>query len=155
MQIQFHVFGSPVPQGSTRVVPLKAKGGGYQMRPDGRPKLLPIHQHDRRLKSWRQDVANAARAVYDGPLLDGPVKLSILFILPRPQGHFGSGRNAGKLKDSAPIYPTRRPDLVKLTRGIEDALTGVLWRDDSQIVKQELEKTFGDCAMLTVLLETL
>lgn len=75
-------------------------------------------------------------------LVTGPVKLTLTFFVTRPQGHFGTGRNAGRLKDSAPSYPTKKPDLTKLTRATEDALTKVIWKDDAQVVVQDTRKVF-------------
>ncbi len=155
MRIKFEVFGKPMTQGSTRTVPKKSKGGGYEMHPDGRPKLIPIHDKGKELKAWRQEVASAARAVYDGPLLTGPVAMVVVFERPRIKGHFGTGRNAGTLKASAPAHPITKPDTVKLVRAVEDALTGVLWVDDSQVCGHELYKEFGDCFRTTVMIEEL
>ena len=152
MTIRFEVLGRPVTQGSTRVVPLKAKGGGYQMRPDGRPKLIPIHDKDKELKAWRQEVASIARSVYNGPLLAGPVSLFLVFERPRPANHYGTGRNAGKLKPDAPSHPIQKPDSIKLTRAVEDALTGVVWVDDSQVCGHEIYKQWGDCFRVSVMI---
>lgn len=73
-----------------------------------------------------------------------PVLLTLVFYRPRPKGHFGTGRNAGRLKDSAPDYPTIMPDLTKLIRATEDGLTGVIWKDDSQVVAQQTFKLYAD-----------
>ena len=57
------------------------------------------------------------------------------FRLPRPKGHYGTGRNAGLLKPSAPWYPAGRPDLDKLLRSTLDALGEAgIWGDDAQVV---------------------
>ena len=155
MIIRFEVFGRPVTQGSTRVVPLKAKGGGYQVRPDGRPKLIPIHDKGKELKAWRQEVALAARAQYNGPLLTGPVSLLLVFTRPRPASHYGTGRNAGKIKPDAPSHPISKPDSIKLTRAVEDALKGVVWVDDSQVCGHEIYKEWGDCYRMSVTISPL
>lgn len=62
------------------------------------------------------------------------------FFLPRPKGHFG----VHGVKRSAPKYPTVRPDATKLMRPLEDALTGIVWKDDSRIVEQVVRKSYGD-----------
>jgi Holliday junction resolvase RusA-like endonuclease len=72
--------------------------------------------------------------------LAGPLKLSLSFFLPRPKDHQG----ARGLLPHAPARPTTRPDLLKLTRAVEDACTGILWRDDAQIVDEELHKAYAD-----------
>lgn len=148
--IQFVVYGKPQTQGSTRVVPVKQKGGGYATDAAGRPRLIPIHQKGPELRAWRQDVAVAARSVYHGALIDSPLQVVMRFERPRPKSHYGTGRNSGRLKDSAPDFPTARPDLLKLARAVEDALTGVVWRDDSQIVDEHLIEEWGDVYRLFV-----
>ena len=76
--------------------------------------------------------------------MDGPLRLTLTFFRTRPLGHYGTGRNAAQLKDRAPDKPTVRPDTVKLTRAVEDALTGVVWRDDSQVTTHLLKKRYGE-----------
>ncbi len=83
---------------------------------------------------WRNNVQAAALAAYSGPLIDGALYLEVTFFMPRPKSHFRTGKNAHILRDSAPKYPTTKPDRTKLLRALEDALTGVLWHDDTQIV---------------------
>ncbi len=62
--------------------------------------------------------------------------MTFWFFVTRPREHYGSGKNANILKPSAPSHPTGRPDVTKLIRSTEDALTGIVWRDDAQIVEQ-------------------
>lgn len=102
-------------------------------------------------KQWRQDVKFAGRsAIMDRALLTGPLRLEVDFYRVRPAGHFGTGRNAGVLKASAEPYPAKRPDVLKLARAVEDALTGIIWRDDAQIVEESLRKLYGEPAHIMV-----
>jgi Holliday junction resolvase RusA-like endonuclease len=71
--------------------------------------------------------------------MEGPLKVSLRFGLLRPKGHFGKRG----LKPSAPQYPTVKPDVIKLARCVEDALNGLAWKDDSQIVFEELGKVYA------------
>ena len=42
------------------------------------------------------------------------------------------------------MTPTRTQlALLKLTRAVEDALTGLVWRDDAQVVDEVLSKRYG------------
>ena len=62
----------------------------------------------------------------------------------RPKSHFGTGRNAGKLKPSAPKYPAVKPDVDKLSRAVHDALTiANVIDDDSRIVIDHNEKHYA------------
>lgn len=133
--IQFTVDAHPEPAGSKRAFPLKRKDGSLGVR---------VTDANKNVKQWQQLVKGVARANYDGPLLQNGVYVAMKFVVLRPKGHFGSGKNAGKLKKSAPWRPVVKPDVLKLARGVEDALTGVIWRDDSQIVNEYLTKEYGD-----------
>lgn len=93
-------------------------------------------------KDWKSYVKLQASQQWQGGLLQGPLQVTFLFLVSRPQGHYGTGRNAGKLKDSAPRYPAKKPDLLKLARGVEDALTGSVYGDDAQIVEEILRKRY-------------
>ena len=43
-----------------------------------------------------------------------------------------------------------KPDLDKLARGLCDGLTGIVYADDSQIVRLNLRKEYGPTASTTV-----
>lgn len=97
-------------------------------------------------KDWQAGVKWFAKQEFAGQdLWDGPICMSMAFIQVRPKGHFGTGRNAGKLKDWAKHrMPTGKPDLLKLGRAVEDAMNSVVYIDDSQIVEEHLRKAYGD-----------
>ena len=96
-----------------------------------------------RWEDWKAAVAFGAREVFHGePLLEALV-LHLLFTRTRPKSHFGTGKNAGILKASAPDSPSSKPDLTKLVRAVEDSLTGIVWKDDAQVVEQWNRKEFG------------
>lgn len=132
-EISFFVAGQPVPGGSKKA---------FVNSRTGRVNL--VDDSGRRGKDWRADVRAAAQEVYKGPLLDGPLAVAFVFVQRRPAGHYGTGRNRGKLKANAPPYPIGKPDVTKLIRSTEDALKGILWTDDSRIVVQFGEKNYGD-----------
>lgn len=132
--ISFTVHGIPVPQGSKRVVPTRAG-----------PRA--IESNEKKIRPWRATLAGAAAEAMAGrELLSGPVALKVEFVFPRPKGHFGTGRNADTLKASAPTYVQTKPDLDKLVRAIGDSLSGIVVRDDSQIVHVNVWKVYGQPA---------
>lgn len=99
-------------------------------------------------KPWRATVQAFALDAHQGPPMEGPLSLEVVFVMPRPAGHFGSKG----IRRGAPRFPAVRPDATKLLRSTEDSLSGVLWRDDSQIVKQFVQKVYGERpgALITV-----
>lgn len=144
--VEFRVLGDPKPAGS------KVSGVAYRRGEDGGK--VPVTRNGKIVtftkdssgdagKVWRNAVADVGSGVLEGDLLSGPLYVELTFLLRRPQGHFGSGRNAGRLRDAAPLYPASRPDVLKLARGVEDSLSGVLWRDDSLIVSGPYEKVYA------------
>jgi Holliday junction resolvase RusA-like endonuclease len=76
-------------------------------------------------------VAAYAREAYSGELLEGALELTLMFRLVKP-------------KSSKRKYPTVRPDLTKLIRSTEDAMKGIIWHDDSQVVLQQTKKVYVD-----------
>lgn len=130
--LEFHVDGLPAPQGSKRHV-----GGGRMV------------ESSKKVKPWRQDVVTAARAAIDMAVtfetFTGPVRVRVVFYLPRPKSHYRSGANAHLLKASAPPYVAVKPDVDKLLRSTFDALsTAGVWRDDNQAVIVHTEKVYAD-----------
>lgn len=135
-EIAFTVYGQAQPAGSKTAG--VSKGGKVFVR-DSAKKGAP----------WRRHVAQAAGQAMNGTgLLDGPLELSVIFKVPRPKGHYG----VRGLRPSAPSHPTVRPDVTKLLRAVEDALTGIVWRDDAQVVAQHAYKEYGEpaCADIRV-----
>lgn len=103
--IEFFVPGVPAPQGSKRHV--------------GRGILI---ESSKAVGPWRERVALAAHG-HAEQLLTGPVRVRLGFVLPRPK----SARKSTTIT-------TKRPDVDKLARACLDAITGVVIRDDSQVV---------------------
>jgi Holliday junction resolvase RusA-like endonuclease len=145
--VLFTVFGTAAPAGSkTRATAIGADGAAKSWTRDSSKASYP----------WKAAVrAAAAEAMNGSGLLDGPLSLQLFFHRPRPKTHFGTGRNAGVVKPSAPERPTTQPDLLKTARAIEDALTGIVYRDDAQIVHEILTKHFGEPARVNVVVAPL
>jgi Holliday junction resolvase RusA-like endonuclease len=106
------------------------------------------------LKPWRQTVSLvASQAMFGSPPLKGPVSINIQFRFARPKGHFGTGRNEGTVKASAPFVPTGKPDLDKLQRAVFDALTHIVWLDDAQVVEVKAYKIYAENPGILVLVD--
>jgi len=144
--LEITVFGHAEPAGSKTSYVLKRKDGSPLLRSDGSV-VVNTADANRKAKGWKQNVAQVVGAEWlaEGRQpLDGPLALSITVFRPRPKGHFGTGKNSTKLKDWAVLeFPTTKPDVLKLSRAVEDALTGIVWRDDSQITDEVLFKRYG------------
>lgn len=157
--IRLTVPGRPQPRGSKVAIVLYDPITDLRGRPvrdrNGKKKMVPrldkwgrviLHAKDDNPKSkpWMNKISRAARLAMCGrPPVEGPVDLTIRFYLKRPQAHFRSGKFAGQLFDRhVGARPIVKPDRGKLARAVEDALTGIFYVDDSQIVGGPAEKHF-------------
>ena len=91
-----------------------------------------LHSQGSALAVWRSTVALAARFNGVKPL-DGGVGIEITFRVRRP-------------KTVKRDFPTVAPDLDKYIRGVLDALTGIGYGDDSQVIYIKAEKVYSDMA---------
>jgi hypothetical protein len=122
------VFGSPAPQGSK----------AYKGHRGGKPILL--EQTKVTTDKWRGDVKDAAVRVLPAGwerLADSATAglvADMVFTRERPAGH----------PKKRITWPGSAPDLSKLLRSTEDALTAAgVWRDDSRVVAyRRAEKVF-------------
>jgi len=119
VQYRIVVYGSPAPQGSKSFK-------GMLTGKDGRQHAV-MAESSKKVKPWRNDVKDAALLVRNGrPPLDGPLRVRMIFTMPKPS-------SAPKTRRT---YPMRMPDLSKLARSTEDALTGAgIWADDARVVE--------------------
>jgi Holliday junction resolvase RusA-like endonuclease len=147
--IEFRVLGSAASAGSKDVGVVYRAGPGGSKIPvtdaNGRVRTFVKDQSGQAGRDWRSAVAVAGSNARDGnELLDGPLLIEATIIRQRGPGHYGRGRNSSRILPSAPPYPAVMPDLDKLTRAVFDALTGSTWRDDSRVVKMDIEKVYAE-----------
>lgn len=144
--ICFTHVGDPMSKGST-VSRVLTRGNGEIVFKNGRP-IVVTHDsagskgaaHERSIGT----AALAARTAAGEPVLRGvAIEVTMRFYMQRPKGHYGTGRNAGVLKDSAPLRPITKPDADKLERRVLDAMTGIMYGDDGQVVDTHPSKHYA------------
>jgi crossover junction endodeoxyribonuclease RusA len=119
--VTFRVDGTPAPKGSTRAFVIK-----------GRAVTTEANKHTR---PWAALVKDAARESAGPSIVFArgvPVCLKAVFTLPRP----------ASLPKRVADH-TKKPDLDKLARAIKDALTGIVWQDDSQVTALVIAKRYA------------
>ena len=115
--IEYKIVAIPRPQGSKRHV--------------GRGIMVESSKH---IKNWRAFARlKAEEAMEFSSLIDKPdaVCVGVLFCFDRPQKHYLKGG----LRFSAPSLHTSAPDTDKLLRALLDSMTGIVFKDDSQVAK--------------------
>ena len=116
----------PAPQGSKRHV-----GNGVMI------------EDCAKVKPWRNLVAEAAVQAGAYPLM-GPISFDAEFIFPRPKSHYRTGSLSDQLRADAPYLHSVKPDVSKLQRSTEDALSGIAFQDDARIAQASLTKRYAD-----------
>ena len=126
--LTFTVYGIAQAKGNMRAIHLKGM------------KFPIVTESNRSAKSWAQLVAQGAndalgaRAPEERLVLDGAIRLTVAFYLPRPK----------KFKRGVPAAHLTAPDWDKLARSIGDALSGVVYHDDKQIVEAVIGKFYAE-----------
>ena len=110
-----------------------------------------LRESSQKVGPWRQAVMWQTENDYHLPPIIDPVCVDITFFFARPKHHYGTGKNAEKLKPSAPVHCTSSAngDIDKLVRSTLDGLSarsgGNVIRDDSQVVFLTCRKQYA-CA---------
>jgi len=126
MEWIINVPGQPVPQPRPRF----SSRGGFSRAYT--PTKHPINR-------YRRAVSDAAVALPRRVVLTGPAAVVIHAIFARPASHL---RKGSELKKGAPLYPPRC-DWDNLGKGVCDALTGLTWVDDDQVVDGRVTKRYA------------
>jgi Holliday junction resolvase RusA-like endonuclease len=118
------VYGEPVPQP-------RAKTRLFR-NPHSPLGVTASHYEPATAKAWKATVI--AQIVTQKPAspVEGPLALSLRFYLPRPQS-----------LPKREHFHVKRPDCDNLAKAVKDALKGVVYRDDSQIVQLTVTKEYG------------
>ena len=114
--------------------------------PQGRPRIttaggFPRAYDPPKSRAYKAEVRAEGERFGPPVPLDGPVELVIVV-------YRGTPKSWSKRKTSAALAgelkPTTKPDLTNLVKGIEDALNGVWYVDDSQIIEEHIYKAYSD-----------
>lgn len=123
---QFTVLGLPKPQARPRAV--------------SRGKFTKVYSPR---TEWKEAVKYAASK--EKPIAIEALQVSLEFYFDRPKSHYRTGKNADKLKDSAPKFHTKKPDVDNLAKAVLDACQDAgLFKDDSAVVVLTVEKSYVD-----------
>ncbi len=136
---------SALPPGNSRteseirfVVPFRAVGKQSMARnPKTGLMFLPKKSRD-----WMKLVSAHAAMVRPPALWTGALSVTIT-------SYFSPGIRPYTSVSMAAIkcdfrYPDKKPDSSNIAKGVEDAITGIIWKDDCQVVNLYARKRFGE-----------
>ena len=102
------------------------------------PKTGRVHGYmPARAMRWQSDVAAVAAAYLPKQIIDEPVRVAALFVVPRPKYMLGK-----KFADGL-IWACQRPDCDNFSKGLLDSLRS-FWRDDALVVCLPTMKAYAE-----------
>jgi Holliday junction resolvase RusA-like endonuclease len=130
ISFDLHIAGDPVPKARARVTK-----SGVAFTPA-------------KTRRWEQTAALMAQQEMRGrALMTGPVEVVVLAAFGVPQS-WPTWKRAEALIGG--VAHTGRPDADNLAKAATDALNGVVFRDDSQIVSLITRKTYAETPGVTI-----
>jgi Holliday junction resolvase RusA-like endonuclease len=122
--LSVRVYGLPVAQARAGARIFKDASGTPRVSMFDRPNC----------RDWKRTVVGQ---VLDhkppAPIGEAPLAIELTFHLPRPQS-----------LPKRVLHHIKKPDCSNLLRAVEDALKGVVYRDDSQLVDVVVRKRYSD-----------
>ena len=135
--IQFTVYGEPTAKGRPRA----AIGKNGRIRGAYTPG---------KTRSAETNFREQAVKVKPERPFEGPVVLDLKFFRGVPRSWSKKKREEALKGERVPAV---RPDVDNLAKLVKDALNGVFWRDDAQVVRLTAEKRYSDVPRTEVKVE--
>lgn len=108
----------------------------------GRPRVTKyVTYTPQKTKDYENLVRWSCKSKYKDKPLNGPIRVDIIFYMLIPKG---TSKKRTKAKIKGDILPTKRPDWDNMAKAITDALNGIAYNDDNQIVETHIYKYFSD-----------
>lgn len=124
--IAFTIPGEAIPQLRPRFARMNAGG---------------VRTYDpAKCRTYKEFVAWHAARMRPASLITGPVAVTIR-VYKNPPASWSKVKTAAAL--AGMTYPTTKPDIDNLAKGICDGCKGIIWRDDAQIVRLLVEKHYA------------
>lgn len=101
----------------------------------------PKHYTPAETRAWKKTVAVYARSAMRGAApFAGALQLTLAFEVPIPPSWPNWKRDAAARGE---IAPTIKPDADNFAKAVKDALNGIVWIDDAQVVEETIRKSFS------------
>ncbi len=119
-KIAFTIYGNPVGKQAAKAF--------YNPKAKRMYKFSPT-----KTKDWEQLIRSVAQDHVPKKLLDCPLSVEATFYLLKPRS-----------KPKKCLYPDTKPDHDNLEKALYDALEGIIYTNDSRIVRKTFEKRWGN-----------
>lgn len=71
---------------------------------------------------------------------DVPCEVRMMAVFPIPESWPEAKKREARLDR---LWPTKKPDADNILKTVCDALNGIVWKDDAQVVQASVEKIYG------------
>ena len=86
------------------------------------------------VNAFKAACQSAADSVYRGAPWDGPIRMDLVFVFPRPK------RLLWKSRQMPRVWHTAKPDRDNCMKSLMDSLEGRIFRNDSQVCAGDVQK---------------
>ena len=131
--IKLVVLGEPMSQARPK----------FQSRDRNGKPLDFVRTRDPSANAKRDFLAMVQEKAPTKPLL-GPLRVDCYFYYAHLSGHYRTGKYAGILKESAPVWKDTGKDRDNCDKFVLDALEGVFFRNDSQVCDGRIMKKYSE-----------
>lgn len=129
--LYFIVEGEPVGKGRARSVTRRSKTRGTYI----------AHVTPEKTRSYEAAIrSEAARAMENFELMGGPLAMRLEIYMGVPASWSKAKRDAALIGE---ILPVKKPDVDNVCKAVCDAMNGVVYLDDSQIVDCHISKQYS------------
>lgn len=105
----------------------------------GRPRFYQGHAvTPKKTKAYEKSLRDLAKKAVSEPLT-GPVSVSIILRFGIPDSW--TKKKKAEARENR-LLPTKKPDIDNCVKAVLDAMNGVLWDDDSQVVHMVVSKVY-------------
>ena len=125
------------------------KVNSIDIKIDGKPKPQQRHRHTKKGFTYdpsskdKKDRLTLIHSQAPKKPFEGGITLYVRFCMPYVKKHYRTGKFSNELKPNPPLSYRIKPDIDNLLKFVMDAGNGVLWKDDSQIYKVDMEKIYS------------
>lgn len=115
-----------------------------------RPRFANGHTYTpKETRNYEELVRREYIAQTGGKKLSGPLKVSMFAIFPI---NASDSQKTKYYKINGKIKPTKKPDCDNIAKAILDALNGIAYDDDKQVVTLHIEKEYGAIGSVEVVI---
>ena len=120
--------------------------------PKERPRATVVGGHARiytpaKTAAYEKKIANAWKTEHGETPFTGPVSVRIVFLMPIPKSVTKARKAAMEAQTERPIT---KPDADNLAKAVMDAINGIAYKDDNQVVDLSVSKYYGTAPKIMI-----